>query len=89
MDKVQEEIVRSAFPEGTFVQHVCRDSTAIPGREKAPHKKEEKTVKKAKKRGRPPENTVKEPKKPSVLATHVTQDADKSIAALDTNYSWG
>jgi hypothetical protein len=36
MDKVQEEIVRLAFPEGTFVQHICRDSTAIPAREKVP-----------------------------------------------------
>jgi hypothetical protein len=50
MDKVQEETVRPAFPEGTFVRHVCRDSTAIPAREKAPRKKKEKTVKKVKKR---------------------------------------
>jgi hypothetical protein len=59
MDKVQEEIVRLAFPEGTFVQQVCRDSTAIPGREKAPRTKKEKAVKKAKKRGRPPENALR------------------------------
>jgi hypothetical protein len=89
MDKVQEEIARPAFPEGTFVQQVCRDSTAIPAREKVPLKKKEKTVKKAKKRGRPPKNALKEPKEPTVLARQVTQDADKAIAALDANCSWG
>jgi hypothetical protein len=46
-------------------------------------------VKKAKKRGRPPKNTVKKPKEPTFLETQVTQDADTSIAALDTNRSWG
>jgi hypothetical protein len=87
MDKVQEAIVRPAFPKGAFVQQVCRDSTAIPGREKVPLKKKEKAIKKAEKRGRPPKNAIKEPKEPTVLATQAAQDADTSIAALDTNCS--
>jgi hypothetical protein len=36
MDKIQEALVRLAYKEGMFVQHVCRDSTAIPAREKVP-----------------------------------------------------
>jgi hypothetical protein len=36
------KIVRFAFPAGTFVPHVCLDSTAIPAREKAPRKKKKK-----------------------------------------------
>ena len=89
MDKVQEAAVRLAFKEGAFVQHVCRDSTAIPAREKVPRKKAERGEKRAKKRGRPPKNAPKEPKQPTVLETQVTQDADKSIAALDVKCSWG
>jgi hypothetical protein len=46
-------------------------------------------VKKAKKRGRPAKNAIEEPKEPTVLETQAVQDADKAIAALDTNRSWG
>jgi hypothetical protein len=54
-----------------------------------PRKKKEKAVKKAKKRGRPPKTAIKEPKEPTVLETQAARDADTSIAALDTNCSWG
>jgi hypothetical protein len=43
------------------VYHVNRDSTAIPAREKAVKKAEEKAPKQSKKRGRPAKNKVKTP----------------------------
>jgi IS5 family transposase len=89
MDKAQDALVRLAYPQGAFVQHVCRDSTAIPAREKAPRKNKEKAVKPAKKRGRQSKNTITEPKQPTVLETHITQEAAQSIDALDKKCSWG
>jgi hypothetical protein len=89
MDKVLEAAVRLAYPQGSFIQHVCRDSAAVPARENVPRKEKGKVEKVSKKRGRPPKNVVKESKAPTALETQVKEDAAKSIAAIDTKCSWG
>jgi hypothetical protein len=89
MDKVQEALVRLAYTEGMFIQHVCRDSTAIPGREKVPRGSREKDPKPVKRRGRPPKNAVKPPKPPTVLEVQRTEDAETSLHALSKGCSWG
>jgi hypothetical protein len=60
--KALDAIVRLEYPPGSFIQHVCRDSTAIPARERVPRKEKGKAEKVTKKRGGPPKNVVKEPK---------------------------
>jgi hypothetical protein len=57
--KVMDAIARLAYPQGSFIQHVCRDSTAIPASEKVPRKEKGKAEEVPKKCGRPPKSLFK------------------------------
>ncbi len=71
-----------------YVYHVCRDSSANAGREKAA-KTAKKDKKPPKKRGRPGKNEVKPVKEPAVIEKQALQDAAASIGELDKACSWG
>jgi hypothetical protein len=83
VDEVLDAVVRLAYLQGSFIQRVCRDSTAIPAREKVPRKEQGKAEKISEKRERPPKNAVKKPKAPTVLETQVKKKAAESIAVFD------
>lgn len=69
--------------------HVCRDSSAIPAREKPIDKPEGTGKKVPKKRGRPAKGTPKPVPEPSELKKQSGMDAKSILAALNTSCSWG
>ena len=88
LEQTLDGIVSMAH-EGLVVYHVNRDSTAIPAREKVVKKKEEKTPKEAKKRGRPAKNSPKTPKEPTVIEKRATQEAKTSLDGIDKECARG
>jgi hypothetical protein len=66
LEQTLDGIVSMAH-NGLVAYHVNQDSKAIPAREKAGKKTEEKTPKPVKKRGRPAKNTPKGPTEPTVI----------------------
>ena len=81
-------MVKKAYTDLPII-HVCRDSSAIAGREKV-HKKEGKKDKKpVKKRGRPRKGTPKPEKEPPELRKQFSNDAKITLNSLDKDCSWG
>jgi hypothetical protein len=79
-DKVHNAIVESCLkPE--LIGHVCRDSTAIEGREK-PVKKGPKKKPASRKKGRPAKGEQREPKEPSRLERQLEQSAEEALEEL-------
>jgi transposase len=87
-DNALDALVKDAHKD-IVVYHTCRDSTAIPAREKPEPKIREKSEKPSKKRGRPPKNAKKQEKKPTVLEKQLNQTPQKSLAEIDKNCAWG
>jgi len=87
LEETHTAIVTKAH-EGKVVYHVCRDSSAIAGREKAA-KAGKRDKKPPKKRGRPGKNEIKPVKEPAVIERQVLQDAAASLGELDKACSWG
>jgi hypothetical protein len=83
-----DAIVKDAF-KGEYIQHVNRDSTAIPAREKVIRKEVKKVKKVPKKRGRKPKGTAKEPKEPTVMERQVNQEPEVSLSELNKDCAWG
>jgi hypothetical protein len=78
-----EALVRDAHKD-LIVYHVCRDSAAIPAREK-PQKK---TVGKPTKPGRPAQNTPQPVQEPAVLEKQVHQTPAPSLAGINKTCAW-
>jgi hypothetical protein len=79
----------AAAHEGRTVLHICRDSSAIEAREKAPKKTRKEAVKKAENREKHGKNAPKPPKEPTVIEKQITGNPDESINALNKNCAWG
>ncbi|MGB4407038.1 MAG: hypothetical protein WBI82_09290 [Sphaerochaeta sp.] len=79
--------------KGGLVLHICRDSTAIPARERAIRSspKEERPPKKQgrKKKGSMEEKEYLERDKRSVLEKQVSQTPDEALSLLNTQCRWG
>jgi hypothetical protein len=82
-----DAMVKRAYKDLPII-HVCRDSTAISAREKAPKKKQQVT-KEAKRRGRPPKGSIKREKEPPVLMQQYELDAHTALNKLNKDCSWG
>ena len=81
-DRVHEALVEKCLkPE--LVGHICRDSTAIEGREK-PAKKVRKQKPVARKRGRPKRGEVREPGEGKRLQRQCAQTAAEALDELPT-----
>lgn len=87
LEETHTAIVKKAH-ENKVVYHVCRDSSAIAGREKAA-KAGKKEKKPPKKRGRPAKDAIKPAREPSAIEKQVQQDAAASIKELEKACSWG
>jgi transposase len=88
LTETQDSLTQEMFKD-KVVYHVCRDSTAINAREKAPRKKDKTPVKVHKKRGRPPKSEGKREKQPSEMEKQITADPYESLEKLDTKCSFG
>jgi hypothetical protein len=79
-ERVHNAIVEDKLkPE--LIGHICRDATAIDGREK-PRQKAAKPKAEPKKRGRPAKGEKREPKEPTRLERQLEQTAEESLAEL-------
>ena len=87
-DTALDALVKDAHKD-IVVYHLCRDSTAIPAREKPQPKPKKKKEKQAKKRGRPPRNAEKPEKTLTVLEKQITQTPQQSLARIDKECAWG
>jgi transposase len=70
--------------KGKIVQHVSRDSTAIPAREHIAKKR-----KPVKKHGKSDKSTIKAPKPPNVIETQKSESAKEAIDKLSKECSYG
>jgi IS5 family transposase len=78
-----------AAHKGRTVLHICRDSSAIAAREKAPRKTPKKAEKKVAIREKRDKNAPKPPKEPTVIEKQTAQDPHESINALNKHCAWG
>ena len=79
-DRVHDALVGSCLkPE--LIGHICRDSTAIEGREK-PVKKPRKPKAAGRKRGRPAKGEQREPKEPKRLEKQQALSAEEALKEL-------
>ena len=83
-----DKMVEKAYKDLPII-HVCRDSSAIPAREKVVKKTEDKVKKPAKKRGRPPKGSPKPIKEPTELKKQFNKDANTILENLNKECSWG
>jgi hypothetical protein len=88
LNKTHEKMVIEAH-KGTYVQHVSRDSSAIPAREKAIRKGEKENKERKKKRGRPPKGSPKIKTDTPNVDNQIHQSARFAIAKLNKKCSWG
>jgi len=83
-----DKMVKKAYKDLPII-HVCRDSSAIPAREKVIKKPEDKAKKPAKRRGRPPKGSPKPVKEPPELKKQFSNDAKTILENLNKDCSWG
>jgi len=83
-----DKMVEKAYKDLPII-HVCRDSSAIPAREKVVKKTEDKVKNPAKKRGRPPKGSPKPIKEPAELKKQFNKDANTILENLNKECSWG
>jgi hypothetical protein len=87
-DGMLSSLVKRAYGKLPII-HVCRDSSAIPAREKPVDKTTEPDKKPPKKRGRPVKGTPKPVPELSELKKQKGMDAERILATLNTSCSWG
>jgi len=88
LNETLDALVKTAYKDLPII-HVCRDSTAIHAREKAPKKTKEKAEKPLKKRGRPPKGSPKAVKEAPPLKRQIALDAHTVLNGLNKDCSWG
>jgi transposase len=88
LNETLDSIVINAH-KGKIVQHVSRDSTAIPAREHITKKKKRGKKKPVKKHGRAAKSAIKVPKPPNVIETQKNESAKEAIDKLNKECTYG
>ena len=86
--QIHYHLVRK-YREGTVCEHISRDSTMIPAREKAKNRKKDVQEKPKRKRGRPKKTDPVIPKEPGVLEKQYSAKSSDGVKLLNQNCSWG